>query len=260
MLRVTPNNTPEGRIVSNDQHAASGKLTSSSSKRGYQESISLQESKPSSNKRSKFEAFSKENTRPVTSDVVIKVPSDCSTVEDAVASANAAFLRAASRLESNTTVTILIDPTSSYEIETTLMVKAIGDNAKLVIASAGEESVSSSQQPGWDSDSQVTLVMETREANVPLLQVCHGSLSLRNISLDHCSTMDAWLLVRTKVNNNAAIVVNKPSPSWEKQQETPTSISMNSVILRSHSGKGIINRNPACQISEKDCFVAKSCF
>lgn len=146
-MRVTPKRIiSQGGVISkNDQHAAPGnRLTSSSSKRGYQESRTPQESKPTSNKRSRIEkktSPAKENNRSVTSNVVIRVPSECSSVEDAVASANAAFLRAASRLESNTKVTSEIDPSSSYEIDTTLVVNAIGENAKLVIESAGEESV-----------------------------------------------------------------------------------------------------------------------
>ena len=68
--------------------------------------------------------------------------------------------------------------------------------------------------------------------------------------------MDALTLMKTKENNNAAIVVNKPSTCWD-HQETPVTLSMDNVVLASYSGKGIINRNPACQISQNDCFVSK---
>lgn len=218
---------------------------------------------------------------------VLRVPSkECATVEHAVELANAEFQRAAAsrRPPSYKTVTILLDPSMTHEVEHTLVVKAIGDHAKLVIASAAavedeeddseSDSSSNSQEENESrqgpercgNDQQVPLVMETRTANIPLLKVIQGNLSLRNVTLDHCSIMDYLAVAKAHENNNAAILVDRPPRTnsvlqehQEEEDEAPVQIvSLDNVVLTSYSGKGLVIRNPQCELEQKDCYVTKS--
>ena len=122
-------------------------------------------------------------------------------------------------------------------MDSPLVLRVVGDGAKLTLASSGED--------------RPSLSLETKIPNQPLLKLTQGHLELRNLSLEHSSSVNMITLI-TCANNNAAVVVSRPP-----QGETPpeASVALNHVTLRSYTGKGTINHNSACTVTRNDCHV-----
>lgn len=153
---------------------------------------------------------------PKTSNLELHVPLGYPTVEEAVAYANTHFRLAAERKKTDITVTILIDPSYDCAVDGTLVVEAVGDSAKLLIASCGCEDAEN-HEPGCLNHSQATVTMETPFPNQPLFRIAKGSLTLRNLSLQHSSPMT------TTYNYGAVVIDNDESSSVSLENTVITS-------------------------------------
>jgi hypothetical protein len=187
----------------------------------------------------------------------ICVPHDCPTLHQAVRLANSQFAHAAQAGGSGKRISIWLQPAHDYRLEDTLIVRAVGPNACLVLhtlptsnsnssetprsnkkprrdshsnpsASASSSSSSSDDDDDHPNGERALLSMDTEISNQPMIRLTAGALELRHVTLEHYSPVQLADLIHTR-NENAALLLCDTKqrqsvlvPQSKEQKQQPT--------------------------------------